>query len=95
MARHTCPCLPQLGIALVWRAVNVSLGLLHGAKRSKALRLGTYGFVTGFAFMWTGYTGEGPMAGRVIPFAIIGLFCAVGAVAVGFVTHLFGARSNR
>jgi hypothetical protein len=85
------------GIALVWLVVTVSLGLLPGSKSSKALRLATYGFVTGFVFMWFGYVGEGLAAGRVIPFAIIGLVGAVGAVgavAVGLVTHLVLARSN-
>jgi hypothetical protein len=82
------------GIALVWLVVTVSLGLLPGSKSSKALRLATYGFVTGFVFMWFGYVGEGPTAGRVIPFAIMGLVGAVGAVAVGLVTHLVLARSN-
>jgi len=83
------------GIALVWLLVTVSLGLLPGSKNSKALRLATYGFITGFVFMWSGYVGEGPTAGRVIPFTIIGLVDAVGAVAVGLVTHLVLARSNR
>ena len=83
------------GITLIWLVVTVSLGLLFGTMGSKALRLGTYGFVTGVAFMWSGYSGEGPAAGRVIPFAIIGLFCAAGAVAVGFATHLVVARRRR
>ena len=82
------------GIALVWLVLAVSLGRLPGSKSSKALRLATYGFVTGFVFMWFGHVGEGPTAGQVILFAIIGLFGAVGAVAVGLVTHLVLARSN-
>jgi hypothetical protein len=83
------------GVALVWLVVTVSLGRLPGSRSSKALRLATYGFVTGFVFMRLGYIGEGPTAGRAISFAIIGLFGAVGAVAVGLVTHLVLARSNR
>ena len=83
------------GIALVWLVVTISLGRLPGSKSSKALRLATYGFVTGFVFMWSGYVGQGPTAGRAITFAIIGLFGAVVAVAVGFVTHLYLSRSNR
>ena len=83
------------GNALVWLLVTVLLGLRPGTKSSKALRLGTYGFVTGFSFMCFGYTGDGPLAERLFPFAIIGLFCAAGAVAVGFVTHLLVTRSNR
>jgi hypothetical protein len=83
------------GITLVWLVVTVSLGLRPGTRSSKALRLGTYGFATGFSFMCLGYTGDGPLVGRVIPFAIIGLFCAAGAVVAGFVTHLVVMRSNR
>jgi len=83
------------GNALVWLVVTVLLGLRPGTKSSKALRLGTYGFVTGFSFMCFGYAGDQLLATRLIPFAIIGLVCAAGAVAAGFVTHLRVARSNR
>jgi hypothetical protein len=83
------------GIALVWLVVTVSLGQLPGSKNSKALRLATYGFVTGFVFMCFGNVGEGPAAGRVVPFAIVGLLGAVSAVATGLVTHVVLARSNR
>jgi hypothetical protein len=83
------------GNALVWLVVIVSLGLRRGARVSKALRLGTYGFATGFSFMCFGYAGEGPLVERLLPFAIIGLFCAAGAVAVGFATHIVVTRSNR
>jgi hypothetical protein len=83
------------GITLVWLVVTVLLGLRPGTRGSKALRLGTYGFATGFSFMCFGYTGTGPLAERVIPFAIIGFFCAAGAVVVGFVTHLVVTRSSR
>ena len=82
------------GNALVWLVVTVLLGLRPGTRKSKALRLGTYGFVTGFSFMCFGYAGVQPLTTRLIPFAIIGLFCAAGAVAVGFVTHLLVARSS-
>jgi len=83
------------GNAVVWLVVTVLLGLRPGTKSSKALRLGTYGFVTGFSFMCFGYAGDAPLATRLIPFAIIGLFCTAGAVAVGFITHLLLAGSNR
>ena len=83
------------GNALVWLLITVLLGLRPGTKGSKALRLGTYGFATGFSFMCFGYAGDGPLAERLFPFAIIGLFCAAGAVAVGFVTHLLVTRTNR
>ncbi|MGV8967069.1 MAG: hypothetical protein ACOH2F_12400 [Cellulomonas sp.] len=80
------------GNALIWLVVTVLLGLRPGSKRSKALRLGTYGFATGFSFMCFGYAGEVPLVERALPFALIGLFCAAGAVGVGFVTHLLVAR---
>jgi hypothetical protein len=83
------------GNALVWLVVTVLLGLRPGSRSSKALRLGTYGFVTGFSFMCFGYAGDEPLATRLIPFAIIGLFCAAGAVAAGLVTHLLVARRTR
>ena len=83
------------GNALIWLVVTVLLGLRPGTKGSKALRLGTYGFATGLSFMCFGYTGEGSLAERLIPFAIIGLFCAAGAIAVGFVTHLLVMRGTR
>ena len=83
------------GITLVWLVVTVLLGLRPGTRGSKALRLGTYGFTTGFSFMCLGYTGDGPLVERVVPFAIIGLFCAAGAVVVGYVTHVVVARRKR
>lgn len=82
-------------IVFVWLAATIALGLADGTKNSKALRLGTYGFVTGFAFMCFGYEGTPSLASRFAPFAVIGLFCAVGAIAVGAVVHLATHRRAR
>jgi hypothetical protein len=83
------------GNALVWLAVTVLLGLRPGTRSTKALRLGTYGFTTGFSFMCFGYSGEHPLTTRLLPFAVIGLVCAAGAIAAGLVTHLVVARTRR
>lgn len=82
-------------IMLVWLAVTVALGLAEGTRNSKALRLGTYGFVTGFSFMCFGYEGTPSLVSRFAPFAVIGLFCAVGAIAVGALIHVVTHRRAR
>ena len=75
-------------IIFVWLAATIALGLASGTRNSKALRLGTYGFVTGFSFMCFGYDGAASLASRFAPFAVIGLFSAVCAIAVGALVHL-------
>ncbi|NYI42274.1 hypothetical protein [Demequina lutea] len=82
-------------IMLVWLVVTIALGLAVGTKNSKALRLGTYGFVTGFSFMCFGYEGAASLPSRFAPFGIIGLFCAVCAIAVGAFVHLVTHRRAR
>jgi hypothetical protein len=83
------------GNALVWLFVTVALGQRPGTRSSKAVRLGIYGFVTGFSFMCFGYAGDRPLVTRLIPFAAIGLFCAAAATVAGFVTHLIVAKIHR
>jgi hypothetical protein len=83
------------GVTLVWLAVTIALGLAAGTRSAKAFRLGAYGFVTGFAFMCFGYEGTASLASRFGPFAIIGLFCAVGAIVVGAVVHAVRGRRGR
>jgi hypothetical protein len=80
---------------LLWLVATIALGRAEGTRGSKALRLGTYGFVTGFAFMCFGYEGAPSLASRFAPFAVIGLFCAVCAIAVGALVHLVTHRRGR
>ena len=80
---------------LLWLAATIALGLAPGTRNGKAVRLGTYGFVTGFSFMCFGYEGEPSLASRFAPFAVIGLFCAVCAIAVGAVVHVVTHRGVR
>ena len=82
-------------IVFVWLAATIALGLAEGTRNSKALRLGTYGFVTGFAFMCFGYEGTPSLVSRFAPFAVIGMFCAVSAIAVGAVVHVVTHRRGR
>jgi hypothetical protein len=82
-------------ILFVWLAATIALGLAEGTRNSKALRLGTYGFVTGFSFMCFGYEGAPSLASRFAPFAVIGLFCAVCAIAVGALVHVVTHRRLR
>lgn len=83
------------GNTLVWLAATVTLGLRRGTRRATTLHLGVYGFVTGLSFMCFGYAGVQPLVTRLIPFAIIGLVCAVGAIAAGFVAQHVRAMSSR
>jgi hypothetical protein len=78
--------------ALLWLAATIALGLAQGTRNSKALRLGTYGFVAGFSFMCFGYEGAPSLVSRFAPFAVIGLFCALCAIAVGAVVHVVKHR---
>jgi len=80
---------------LVWLAATIALGMATGTRNAKAIRLGTYGFVTGFSFMCFGYDGTASLESRFAPFAIIGLFSAVCAIAVGAVVHLVKNRTKR
>jgi hypothetical protein len=82
-------------IVIVWLVATIALGLATGTRNAKAVRLGTYGFVTGFSFMCFGYDGSESLASRLAPFAIIGLFCALCAIVVGGVVHLVKGRAAR
>jgi hypothetical protein len=73
---------------VIWAAVVVALGMQDGSARAKAIRLGLFGLVLGFAFMGFGYDGDGSLVMRVVPFAIIGLFCGACAIALGALVHL-------
>jgi divalent metal cation (Fe/Co/Zn/Cd) transporter len=81
-----------VGNVVLWALAVVALGAVKGTARAKALRLGIFGFVLGFAFMCFGYSGEGALVTRTVPFALIGLFCSVCAIALGAVVHLVRAR---
>ena len=88
--------LSGLGVAniAVWGVATVALGAVEGTARAKAIRLGVYGFALGFAFMCFGYSGEGALTTRLVPFAIIGIFCAVCAIALGALVHVIRSRTR-
>ena len=83
-------------ITLVWLAATIALGLAPGSRTQKALRLAVFGFVTGMSFMCFGYDGDAELVTVLLAFAVIGLFCALCALAVGALVHLvrgaFGRR---
>jgi hypothetical protein len=49
------------------------------------IRLAVFGFTVGFAFMCFGYEGSAGLATRALPFALIGTFSGVCAIALGAV----------
>ena len=77
-----------VGNVLLWALAVVALGTRPGTAPGKALRLGLFGFVLGVSFMCFGYSGADALSTRLIPFAVIGLFCAVCAVALGALVHV-------
>jgi hypothetical protein len=77
-----------VGNVVLWAVAVVVLGLVPGSARAKSIRLGTFGFALGLAFMCFGYAGEAALVTRVLPFALIGVFCALCAIALGGVVHL-------
>lgn len=77
-----------VGNLLLWGVATVALGMVEGSPRQKAIRLGAFGFAVGFAFMCWGYSGEPALTTRVVPFAFIGIFCAVCAIALGGLVHV-------
>ncbi len=85
-----------VGNVALWAVAVVALGRAEGSARAKAIRLGTFGFALGFAFMCFGYSGESALVTRVAPFALIGVFCGVCAIALGAVVHLIlaGVRKS-
>jgi hypothetical protein len=80
------------GNILIWAVAVVALGAIRGTAPGKALRLGTFGFALGFAFMCFGYSGDSALTTRLLPFALIGLFCAVCAIALGALVHVIRSR---
>jgi hypothetical protein len=80
------------GNILIWAVAVVALGAITGTAPGKALRLGVFGFVLGFAFMCFGYSGDSALTTRLLPFALIGLFCAVCAIALGALVHVIRSR---
>jgi len=78
-----------VGNVLIWAVATVALGMIDGSASAKVVRLGTYGFSLGFAFMCFGYTDEAALATRLVPFVLIGLFCAVCAIGLGALVHVF------
>jgi hypothetical protein len=54
-----------------------------------------YGFATGMSFMCFGYDGDAALVTRLLPFAVIGIFCAVCALAVGALVHLVRSGFGR
>lgn len=77
-----------VGNVVIWAIATVTLGMIDGSAPAKVFRLGAYGFTLGFAFMCFGYTGEAALTTRLVPFALIGLFCAVCAIGLGALVHV-------
>jgi len=77
-----------VGNVLLWALAVVALGTRPGTAPGKALRLGLFGFVLGVSFMCFGYAGVDPLSTKLVPFAVIGLFCAVCAIALGALVHV-------
>ena len=72
-------------------AAVVVEGALLGAVLSWGIyRVGV--FVLGFAFMCFGYSGDSALSTRLLPFALIGLFCAMCAIALGALVHVIRSR---
>ncbi len=82
-------------ITLLWLAVTIVLGLAPGSRGQKAVRLATYGFATGMSFMCFGYEGDGALVTRLLPFAVIGIFCALCALIVGALVHVASRAIDR
>ena len=80
------------GNILIWAAAVVALGAITGTAPGKALRLGVFGFALGFSFMCFGYSGDDALTTKLAPFALIGLFCAVCAIALGALVHVIRSR---
>jgi hypothetical protein len=80
----------------LWAVAVVALGTTYGTAPGKAIRLGAFGFAVGFSFMCFGYSGAEPLATRLLPFALIGVFCGGCAIALGALVHLvLSARAAR
>jgi len=81
-----------VGNVLLWAVAVVALGTRPGTAPGKVLRLGLFGFVLGVSFMCFGYSGADALSTKLLPFAVIGLFCAVCAIAVGGLVHVVLSR---
>ena len=80
------------GNILIWAVAVVALGAITGTAPGKAVRLGVFGFVLGFAFMSFGYSGDAALTTKLVPFALIGVFCALCAIALGALVHVIRSR---
>ena len=81
-----------VGNVLIWAVAVVALGTRPGTAPGKVLRLGLFGFVLGVSFMCFGYSGADALSTKLLPFAVIGLFCAVCAITVGGIVHVVLSR---
>jgi len=81
-----------VGNVLIWAVAVVALGTRPGTAPGKVLRLGLFGFVLGVSFMCFGYSGADALPSKLLPFALIGLFCAVCAIALGALVHVVLSR---
>jgi hypothetical protein len=81
-----------VGNVLIWAVAVVGLGTRPGTAPGKVLRLGLFGFVLGFSYMCFGHTGADALSTKLLPFAVIGLFGAVCAVALGALVHVVLSR---
>jgi hypothetical protein len=77
-----------VGNVLIWAIGVVALGTRPGTAPGKVLRLGLFGFVLGVSFMCFDYSGADALSTKLVPFAVIGLFCAACAVALGALVHV-------
>ena len=77
-----------VGNVLLWAVAVVALGTRPWTAPGKVLRLGLFGFVLGVSFMCFGYSGADALSTKLVPFAVIGPFCAVCAVAFGGLVHV-------
>lgn len=72
-----------------WAAAGFLLGFWSEAWWSATLVGGVYGFALAFSFMVAGYRGSLALTTRLVPFAALGFFGAVG----GLTTALTGAAA--
>lgn len=75
--------------ALVWWAlIGLVIGYFSASTKAGLVNGAVYGFALSYTFMLAGYSGSDPLASKLAPFVLFGMFGAVCGLCLGIIGHL-------
>jgi hypothetical protein len=78
-----------------WAIAGLLIGAMSNGFKPAALNGAAFGFVLSYVFMIHGYNGTDPIATRLLPFVLLGLFgaiCGLGLAVIGVTPTIFRRR---